>query len=107
MSFRIDKSHYLITLKPGIYRITVIFKLDPDASDSTNLISSSIGIESTDRSIINSVIVKSDTYKGHIESTIDIIKDIQKEVTYKFFIEPGRGSSISILQGSSIFITNM
>ena len=107
MALTIFRNEYLITLQPGVYRITAIFKLDPDASGNTSLLSGGVGIEIAGGAVVNSVMVKSDTYKGHIESTIDIIQDIAEPLVYKFFAEPTGASSIVILQGSSIFITEM
>ena len=103
-----NSKHYIISLQPGVYRITVLFKLDPSASTNTSLNNNSVGIEELGGTVINSILVKSDTYKGHIESTIDIVKQIGgKGASYKFFMSPSRGSSTVILQGSSIFITQL
>ena len=73
---------YTAVFQPGTYKIKVIFKLDPDASDNTTLQAGLVGIEDTARTpnVINSVVVKSDTYKGHIESTIEIIRVIANVV---------------------------
>jgi len=100
---------YTVTFQPGTYKIKVIFKLDPDASDNTTLQAGLVGIEDTARTpnVINSVVVKSDTYKGHIESTIEIIRVIANVVSYKFFVTPTGSSNITILQGSSIFIEEL
>ena len=43
--------------------------LDPSASTNTSLNNNSVGIEELGGTVINSILVKSDTYKGHIESS--------------------------------------
>ena len=88
---------------------SLIFKLDPDASGNTSLQAGLVGIEDTARTpnVINSIVVKSDTYKGHIESTIEIVRVITTQTGYKFFVTPTGRSDITILQGSSIFIEEL
>ena len=107
MTLTLDRTDYLVTLQPGVYRITVIFKLDSSASGNTSLLSGGVGIEVFNGATINSIIVKSDTYKGHIESTIDIIQNLETAIAYKFFIQPTGASNLVVLQGSSIFISEM
>ena len=109
MTLTTDSNVYMVTLEPGTYKIKVIFKLDPEASGNTSLQAGLVGIEDTARkpNVINSVVVKSDTYKGHIESTIEIVKVITEHQGYKFFVSPTGSSDITILQGSSIFIEEL
>tara|TARA_R110002074_G_C11971550_1_gene610758 strand:- start:103 stop:438 length:336 start_codon:yes stop_codon:yes gene_type:complete len=84
MALRIFRNEYLITLQHGVYRITSIFKLDPSASGNTSLLNGEVGIEIAGDAVVNSGMVKSDTYKRHIESTIDIIQDIPDRLCINF-----------------------
>ena len=114
MTHRIEigTGDYIISLEPGVYRITVLFKLDPSGGSGNN--NNSVGIEK-DGTVINSILVKSSGFQGHIESTVDIVYHVISSSTYnpefKFFMSPYdkqyTSDSIAILQGSSIFITQL